>query len=139
MSNNDTIENIDTNTNSITQMINISQNSLNTSQKERLEAIYDNYNNIFDIIKNYKLQCKICEHLPRIILKANGKLDTQCDCLYILNISCDDFFKLYLVRKDDNEQTQDRYCKCKDHIKPIKSYCEDCERDICEECITQNN
>ena len=69
-------------------------------------------------------------------------LEITCQCSHILKMKPKDFFHNYVTKVEEfsNEKNKnvDYYCKCKDHLMKVESYCIDCEYDICNKCIEKD-
>ena len=98
-------------------------------------------NNKFEQDSNhqvYPLICKKCLKPPQIKLTGLTKLNSECECFHIVNISLQNFINNYLIKIDKNSDykiKENNYHKCQKHSLKYVSYCDDCFLDICEECL----
>ena len=135
MSNNTTLILENENRNNISENL---SSSMYSFQKSSNHIDLSNFNDKTIEKIDYKMQCPICLKLPEIHLKSNKKLEVECECMHIYNMDCELFRKLYVVKKEENEE-ENSYCKCKIHLKKFESYCTDCSIDLCSDCNTQRD
>lgn len=84
--------------------------------------------------------CSKCQIIPLIDFIDCETIKIKCYCNKeresIIGMDC--FFKKYekKLRKEKNKiDFINRYIKCKEHNKKFKYHCEDCNKDLCKNCL----
>ncbi len=102
--------------------------------------------------KNDEIICQKCGFIPEIQFINNNKLNIICDCQINKNYDIIGFEKEYIYNNSDeqtddqsmqseeksNEQSTQKTIKranCSIHNSKFQYYCNDCFKDICEECL----
>ena len=90
--------------------------------------------------KNSFYLCPKCQIIPLIDFINYKTIKIKCYCNKEREsiIKMDSFFKKYEKKfKKENKKIDfiNRYIKCKDHNKKFKYHCEDCNKDLCKNCL----
>ena len=94
--------------------------------------------------KHIIYKCKNCPSTIMInkIIYYNQQLYLECDCLCskIINLKIEDLDEKYRyeekINKNSRIKKNNNYvCSVHENIRKFEYYCEDCERNVCSECI----
>ena len=86
-------------------------------------------------LKNSKIICRKCSFTPEINFINNNLIDITCKCEIKRNYCTQNFRREYIVNKKEEKI----YTLCQQHNLKFVKYCQDCEKDICSECLNINN
>ena len=106
--------------------------------KQNLSSLYYSFekenNNELEEFENSKiLVCKFCNNIYTINFNNIASVNATCKCSYIINFFIDDYLKQVITDKIKLDNLI-----CNIHKKKYDFYCHDCNKDLCEDCISSN-
>ena len=91
-------------------------------------------------IREYdEIVCRKCGLTPEIQFINNNKVDIICNCKINKNYDIIGFKNEYVYNQEENDEIIIKRPKCKSHHSDFQYFCQDCENDLCEECLTNKS
>ena len=86
----------------------------------------------------YYFTCKNCKNIPKISFSGIDKFNIECDCSHGINVDKKDLKEKYLINEDkDLDKNFSKSRKCRKHSLEYHAHCFDCSKDICEQCLSE--
>ena len=104
---------------------NDNENISSYTKNYNINKIYKDSNHKFHFI------CKKCHIIPIITFKSTNLINISCSCSDLGVIKLNDLLGNYFDIKDKN-------MLCNVHKKKFSAYCNNCFRDICDDCILKD-
>ena len=87
---------------------------------------------------NYHLSCNRCKAVPEISFDGAYNFKIECDCSHCINVDIKYLKEKYLINKvKDLDKNFYKYRKCRKHSLKYYAHCFDCSKDICEQCLSE--
>ena len=93
----------------------------------------EEYNDNF----NYYFLCKRCKTPPEIIFNDKETINVNCECIHLINAKINILNDKYLKEINENNNNKINFCKCCKNSSKYYVYCDDCSKDICEQCFLE--
>ena len=108
----------------------------NNIYKKYSEEISQNIENL-ELDEEKIIYCTCCESAIRIKFKSKDLFNIKCEKQWVI-LNSEQVFKRYVKysRKNDNNI---EYMTCDRHMKNFEQYCVNCKKNLCKDCIIENN
>ena len=106
-------------------------------KREKSYNKYNENNEEYNDNFNYYFLCKRCKTPPEIIFNDKETINIDCECIHLINAKINILNDKYLKEINENNSNKINFCKCCKNSSKYYVFCDDCSKDICEQCFLE--